>query len=132
MSWFTPEGERLWAGPHWDPQYPQPDRVVGPGMVFTTHAHTLAASTVWVMVDHEPTRVRYTRVTPEVQAGTVTVAVVGSAEHSTTVEVTYDLTALSPSGEDALDRFAQGYDAEIRDWQTAIVQALGAGEPRGA
>jgi len=84
------------------------------------------------MVDHEPTRVRYTRVTPEVQAGMVTVAVVGSAEHSTTVEVTYDLAALSPSGADALDRFTEGYDAEIRGWQTAIVQALGTRESRGA
>ena len=90
MLWFTPEGERAWAGPHWDPHYPQPDRLVGPGTV------------------------------------------VGSDEHSTTVEVTYDLAALSASGEDALGRFAQGYDAEIRHWQTAIDQALGAGEPRGA
>lgn len=132
MRWFTPEGERAWAGPHWDPHYPQPGRIAGPGAVFTTHTHVHAAATVWVMVDHEPTRVRYTRVTPEVQAGTVTVAVVDSDERSSTVEVTYDLTALSPSGEDALDRFAQGYDAEIRDWRTAIVQALGAGEPHGA
>ena len=57
---FTPEGERAWA-PGWEPDYP-----AGPGgPVFTTHAGT----TVWVALGG----LRYARVTPGVQAGTVEV-----------------------------------------------------------
>jgi len=78
------------------------------------------------MVDHQSTRVCYARVTPEVQAGTVTVELVDSGEDWCSVEVTYDLSALSDHGAEALDRFANGYDAEIRGWQAAIETALGA------
>src|SRR5690348_5727860 len=125
MTWFTPEGERAWAGPGWDPHYPQPDRQVGPGAVFITHAHIDEARTVWVMVNHQPARVCYARVTPEAQAGTVSVEVVDSGEDWSSVEVTYDLSALSEHGAEALDRFSRGYDEEIRGWQTAIEKALG-------
>jgi hypothetical protein len=74
MTLFTPEGERGWAGPHWDPRYPAPDRTLGDGTVFLTEHD--AATTVWVMVEHQPNRVRYARVTPDMYAGTVTVAVI--------------------------------------------------------
>jgi hypothetical protein len=39
MSLFTPEGERRWAGPSWDPVYPIPGAASddsAPGTVFTT------------------------------------------------------------------------------------------------
>jgi hypothetical protein len=118
MTLFTPEGERAWAGPHWDPRYPAPDRTLGDGAVFLTERE--ATATVGVMVEHLPHRVRYVRVTPDVYAGTVTVAVIESGAEDCRVEVTYDLTALSERGASDLDRFGTHYDAEIDGWATAI------------
>ena len=118
MALFTPEGERAWAGPHWDPHYPAPDRKLGEGTVFLTEG--AGATTVWVMVEHQPNRVRYVRVTPEVCAGTVTVALVESGADDCRVEDTYDLTALSQDGASSLDRFGAGYDTDIEGWATAI------------
>jgi hypothetical protein len=69
------------------------------------------------MVDNEPERVRYARVTEVMAAGTVAVDVVGSREHSTQVSVTYDPTALTHAGENWLEAFdadyALGDSAEI-------------------
>jgi hypothetical protein len=117
MELFTPEGERSWAG-GWDPQYPQADRREGPGAVFTT-GHG-GHQTTWIMVDHGPASVRYARVTHGMTAGMVAVEVVGSGEHSTRVRVTYDLTALTTTGEAWLDAFDAGYDTEIGGWATEI------------
>src|SRR5689334_131284 len=99
MSLFTPEGERSWAGKAgWDPHYPVPSRTVGTGAVFTTrHADR---TTIWVMVDHSPDRVRYARVTPGAAAGTVEVRVLSGSASRTGLRVTYDLTALA---DDAVD-----------------------------
>ena len=94
MALFTPEGERPWAGKDgWDPQYPEPSRTVGVGTVFTTRHRE--RTTLWVMVDHEPRRVRYTRATPEGLAGTVEVSVISEDAAGTDVRVTYDMTALT-------------------------------------
>jgi hypothetical protein len=121
MELFTPEGERRWAH-GWDPQYPEPDRREGPGAVFTTgHA---GQQTTWIMVDHSAGSVRYARVTDGMTAGTVAVEVVGSGEQSTRVRVTYDLTALTGTGESWLDAFDADYDAAVGGWSTAISDGL--------
>jgi hypothetical protein len=121
MALFTPEGERRWAD-GWDPHYPEPDRREGAGAVFTTgHGDH---QTTWIMVDHAPGGVRYARVTEGMTAGTVAVDVVGSRERSTQVRVTYDLTALTPAGEQWLEAFDADYDAVIGEWATDIAAAL--------
>jgi hypothetical protein len=121
MALFTPEGERDWAA-GWNPQYPEPNRREGPGTVFTT-AHG-GHQTTWIMVDHGAESIRYARVAHGATAGTIAVDVVASAEHSTEVRVTYDLTALSSAGETWLDAFDADYDAEIASWSTEIAAAL--------
>jgi hypothetical protein len=121
MELFTPEGERRWVD-GWDPHYPEPDRREGPGAVFTT-GHG-AHQTTWIMVDHLPGSVRYARVMDGMTAGTVAVDVVGSGERSTQVRVTYDLTSLTPAGEDWLEAFAADYEAAIGEWATEIASAL--------
>jgi hypothetical protein len=126
MALFTPEGERRWAD-GWNPHYPEPDRREGAGAVFST-GHG-GHQTTWVMVDNEPGRVRYARVTEGMTAGTVAVDVVGSRGHSTQVRVTYDLTALTPAGESWLEAFDADYDAAIGAWATEIAAALQ--RPRG-
>jgi hypothetical protein len=80
------------------------------------------------MVDNEPGRVPYARVTEGMAAGTVAVDVVGSREHSTQVSVTYDLTALTHAGENWLEASDADYDAATGDSATEIAAALrGAG-----
>ncbi len=124
LALFTAEGERRWAE-GWNPRYPQPDRRDGPGAVFTT-AHGVHETT-WVMVDDRPDGVRYARVAHGLTAGTVAVDVVASAHETTRVRVTYDLTALTPSGEAWLAHLEAAYPSEIASWATHIAAALAAG-----
>jgi hypothetical protein len=107
-SLFTPEGERAWA-PGWDPGFP-----AGPdGPVFTTHG----GETIWVALGG----LRYARVTPGVQAGTVTVRCEPEGG-GTRAHVTYDLTALSDAAD--LDGFAAGFGELMAAWERHIAAAL--------
>ena len=129
LTLFTAEGERRWAGDAWDPRYPVPARTEGPGAVFVTrHDH----ETTWIMVDQDATGVRYTRVTPGVSAGTVSVTVVDTGPARTRVRVTYDLTALSDEGRDRLAAFADAYEADIAEWERLIGGAAPARASTGA
>ncbi|MGK5555570.1 hypothetical protein ACSNOI_28525 [Actinomadura kijaniata] len=124
---FTPRGEERWVE-GWRPRFPVPTADdTAPGTVFeTSHAET----TTWVVLERHPGhRVSYARVTPGVQAGTVTVTLTADGDRRSTVEVTYDLTALTPGAAEDLDRFAAGYPAFLRSWQDAIAHA-GEGRPR--
>lgn len=114
LAAFTPEGERTWV-PDWEPEYPAPDRRVGPGAVFrTSHGER---TTTWVVVDQDDGGVRYARVTPEVSAGTVAVSVLLAEPTQTRLRVSYDLTALSPAGRRELDAFAADYPAYMAGWR---------------
>ncbi len=119
---FTPLGEREWAH-GWDPHFPTPVRDdTQPGTVFETDAH--GWRTVWVVTGCErPHRISYARLTPGSRAGTVSVELEPADAH-TEVEVTYDLTPLTPSAAPELQRFADGYAAYLESWQKAISAGL--------
>lgn len=120
-SLFTPEGERRWVS-DWDPSYPDPERTEGVGATFLTiHADT---QTVWVMTDAEPDRVRYARVTTGVDAGIVDVHCDEIDAGTSTVTVSYTLTALSDEGLAHLHEFAAHYDEFIASWERRISQLL--------
>ena len=120
IALFTAEGERRWAE-DWNPRYPQPARRDGPGVVFNT-AHG-SCETTWIMVDHRPDGVRYARVTHGMTAGTVAVDVVAPHNDTTRLRVTYDLTALTTTGEAWLAVLDAEYDTEIASWATDIAAA---------
>jgi hypothetical protein len=123
ITLFTPEGERLWAGSDsWNPQYPDPSRTHEVGVVFTTQHQ--ARQTIWVIVDADAHRLRYARITPDGLAGTVEVRVRTGTGNSTTVQVTYDLTALTDAATDELAEFSSGYHAEIGTWAIDIAKSL--------
>jgi hypothetical protein len=107
---FTPVGERAWA-PGWDPVFPAGEQGDGaaPGTVFLTGPST------WVVVDREPDRVRYARVTPGVRAGTVEVRLRADGD-ATLADVTYVTTALND----------EPFDPDIAHWEPAIRAALSA------
>jgi hypothetical protein len=123
MALFTPEGERSWAGKDgWNPHYPSPSRTTGADTVFTTRHG--GRQTIWVIVDHEPDRIRYARVTRHRLAGTVEVRALSRTRAGTSVRVTYDLTALTDAATGELAAFAAGYHAEIDTWATDITDSL--------
>ena len=119
---FTPRGEQDWVH-GWQPRFPAPaPDDTEPGTVFETHAD--GQHTIWVVISREPgKRISYARVTPGEQAGTVTVTITDTGGHSE-VEVTYQLTALSPAADHKLREFAEGYPAYLQSWQDAITAWL--------
>jgi hypothetical protein len=102
---FTPEGERTWVA-GWDPTYPG-----GDDGVFVTDA------TTWVTVERSERVRRYARVTPGVQAGTVSVRCEPDGA-GTVATVGYELTALGPDAD--LAAFAAGYADFMAGWERQI------------
>jgi hypothetical protein len=119
---FTPRGEQGWAH-GWHPRFPAPvPDDTQPGTVFETGAH--GQHTIWLVTGRDPgRRISYARVTPGEQAGLVTVTITAAGGHSQ-VEVTYQLTALSPAAGHKLREFADGYPAYLQSWQDAITAWL--------
>jgi len=119
---FTPRGEQSWV-PGWHPWFPaQAPDDTEPGTVFETDAH--GQRTIWLVTGREPgKRIRYARVTPGDQAGTVTVTITAAGAHSE-VEVTYQLTALTPAAGPKLRDFADRYPAYLQAWEDAIAAWL--------
>jgi hypothetical protein len=122
---FTPRGEQDWAH-GWHPHFPAPvTDDTDPGTVFETHAHD--QHTIWLVTSREPgNQISYARITPGDQAGSVTVTLAPHAA-GTEVEVTYDLTALTPAATSGLAEFAATYPAYLQSWQAAIADCLNAG-----
>lgn len=120
---FTPSGERQWAH-GWDPTFPAPVAdETEPGTVFETDSH---GPLTWVVVGREPDHsIRYAVVAPGIRAGTVEVVCAGDETGATTATVTYDMTALSETGERWLAEFADRYDAYLGHWGRAIATTLG-------
>lgn len=119
---FTPEGERRWVS-GWRPEYLSgaSDEV---GAVWRT---ALGGDTTWITTDRDAERVRYARVSSNGTAGLVEV-LCGPAGEGTSVRVTYDLTACTAAGVDALRRFATDFDDMLEHWRQATTSAL-AGTP---
>jgi hypothetical protein len=120
---FTPEGERPWAGPGWDPRYPAGEPSAAPGTVFTTEGPH--GPTVWVIVEASTSVMRYVRVVPGLTAGTVS-ARCTPAGAGTEVEITYDLVALGAEGQTEIEIFAGQYASFLATWPKEI-RAAGLG-----
>lgn len=120
---FTPRGEQDWVE-GWQPRFPssvEDDTL--PGTVFETHGPT-----TWLVIDCQPgRRISYARFTPGVRVGTVTV-VVSDASGSSSVDVTYELTALTSEAESDLRKFASDYPAFLQSWEDKIAAFLSAVE----
>jgi hypothetical protein len=141
LALFTPRGERAWAA-GWDPRFPAPAADDSePGTVFRT-AHRQQSAT-WVVCDRVAGRsIRYARIIPGENAGTVTVTLAhgsggedgsGGQEGSDSADgqdgwlatVSYDLTALSADAAADLADFAAHYQQFLAVWEQAIAAAAG-------
>lgn len=128
LSFFTPEGERSWAGAGWDPQYPvqpEPPDATGVGTVFRTASE--GGDATWIVVASQSAGYTYARVVPGRLAGTVEVTCRSLAERDECqVSVTYDVTSLGPEGATFVREFEAGYRRFLDGWRTKILARLGA------
>jgi hypothetical protein len=126
LPFFTPEGERAWAGPAWNPVYPDSGATVddsAPGTVFATESH--GGDATWVVADRTESTIRYARIVPGRIAGTIVVRCdPGASEGETEVTVTYDVTSLGPDGAEFAERLRDGYGAFLGSWREKIVAVI--------
>ena len=122
---FGPDGERCWAGPHWNPEflYPQPGKDVQ-GAVFTIQ-HGPHKS-VWVNTLFDPAagRMQYVAFIPEMLVSTVDVRLTAVDPSSTSVEVTYARTALDAAANDEVEAMGKRDRESGPEWQRAIESCL--------
>lgn len=127
---FTPRGEMDWIA-DWRPRFIHPaDGRTGQGMVFATGSG--AEETFWSCVEWSPAefRVRYARVTPASRFAHVAVACAPSGPARTRVEVLYEMTALTPTGEALLEATTpEVFAASIEGWKSLIATWIAAGRP---
>jgi hypothetical protein len=119
---FTAEGERAWI-PGWVPIYPQVGAVHDAvGTVFLREDES--GDMTFVVVDSGPgLRRRYARIAEGLTAGIVDVVCTPS-QAGTRVDVTFDLTALSPRGEAWIAELDGGYAGMITLWRDWIVATV--------
>jgi hypothetical protein len=118
---FGPEGERAWAGKHWDPQfiYPKPAHDVE-GAVFTIKHGAFSAVWVNTVFDLEARRFQYVDFIPDLMVATIDVRFKPLNETTTQVNVAYARTALTPDGNEHVVAMTEGDKSAGKDWQQAI------------
>jgi hypothetical protein len=68
---------------------------------------------------------QYARIVPDSRIGLVTVRCTGAGPDTTEVVVAYELTALSPAGNLALEEFTErAFATMLEQWQKSIAMAL--------
>jgi hypothetical protein len=122
---FGPEGERAWAGKHWDPQfvYPAPGNDTQ-GAVFTI-SHS-AMNAVWVIAQHdlEARHFQYVYFIADLMVTTIDVRFRVVDTGTTAVTVTYARTAVSREGDAHVKAMSEGDQAAGKHWQKAIDEYL--------
>jgi len=124
---FGPNGERAWAGKHWDPQFlhPQPGRDEQ-GAVFTIRHGELSAVWVNTLFDTGGRHFQYVYFIPGVMVTVIDVRFKVMDAATTGVNVTYTRTAITPEGNEHVAAMSEGDRTAGPDWQQAINQYLAA------
>ena len=131
---FGPEGERAWAGKHWDPQflYPQPARDTE-GAVFTLHHGPHDAVWVNTTFSLDARRFQYVYFIPGILVTVIDVRFdprPGAEDGSTTaVHVVYTRTAITPEGNAHVAALTEGDRKSGPEWQQAIDTYLASKKP---
>jgi FlaG/FlaF family flagellin (archaellin) len=126
---FTPEGERAWAGKHWDPQfiYPQPAHDEQ-GAVFAIQHGPLRAIWVTTQFDIDAKHFQYVYFVPEIMVTVIDVRFTPVNADKTGVNVVYTRTALTAEGNEHVATMTQGDQSAGREWQASIDEYLARSE----
>ncbi len=118
---FGPEGERPWAGKHWDPQflYPQPAHDEQ-GAVFTVQHGSVTAVWVNTLFDLDGRHFQYAYFIAGIMVTTIDVRFNTTDPDSTGVHVIYTRTALTSEGNEHVTAFTAADKTAGQDWQKAI------------
>jgi hypothetical protein len=118
---FGPEGERPWAGKHWNPQflYPRPAHDEQ-GAVFTVHHGTVTAVWVNTLFDLEARHFQYVYFIPDIMVTTIDVRFTPANSTTTQVHVVYTRTALTSEGNDHVATFTAADKTAADEWQQSI------------
>lgn len=118
---FTPEGERAWV-PGWDPEVLHPRTgAAAAGAVFRTGRGAEETLWLWLVYDAANGITEYARITHGSRIGAVRVHVEPEGPVGSRVTVRYELTALSPAGNDVLAAFTEpAFAAMLVEWQGAV------------
>jgi hypothetical protein len=129
---FGPEGERKWAGKHWNPDFihPQPAADVE-GAVFTIQHGAFKAVWVTTLFDVEARHFQYVYVLPEIVVTVIDVRFNPVSENVTGVSVVYARTAITKDGNEHVAKMTEGDQSSGSEWQKAIDEYL-AGEKTNA
>jgi hypothetical protein len=122
---FGPEGERAWAGKHWDPHFVFPETPRDEqGAVFTIEHGPLKA--VWVIAQHdvEGRHFQYVYFLGQLMVCTIDVRFTSAGGNATGVHVTYARTAVTAEGDEHVATMAEGDRRAGAEWQAAIDQYL--------
>ena len=118
---FGPEGERPWAGKHWDPQfiYPRPARDEE-GAVFTVQHGPVSAVWVNTVFDVEGRHFQYAYFIAGLMVTTIDVRFNPVDVANTQVHVVYTRTAPAPEGNEHVTAMTEGDHRAGKEWQEAI------------
>jgi hypothetical protein len=118
---FGPEGERVWAGKHWDPQflYPKPARDTQ-GAVFTIHHGHHQAYWVNTSLDVPGRHFQYVYFIPNAMVTLIDVRFSEPDPANTRVMVAYERTALNPEANNRVRDMGDADRENGKEWGTAI------------
>ena len=124
-TFFGPEAERCWAGPHWNPEflYPQPGKDIQ-GAVFRVKQGEAEAVWVNTLFDVARGRMQYVCFVPDSLVFIVDVRLTSLTASTTNVEVTYARTALHPAENDTVEALGSNDRESGPHWQQAIQSCL--------
>lgn len=118
---FGPEGERAWAGKHWNPKFvfPQPANDVE-GAVFAISHGPLSATWVTTRFDVEGRHFQYVYFLPGLMVTVIDVRFKPVNADATAVNVVYTRTAIAPEGNEHVEAMSEGDKSSGKEWQEAI------------
>jgi hypothetical protein len=118
---FGPEGERVWGGDDWNPQFvfPVPARDVE-GAVFTVRHGEHTAVWVNTLFDLKSGRMQYVYVLADLLVTTIDVRLHSLDAEHTRVDVTYVRTALRPDANSHVVALGEHDREQAKVWEGAI------------
>ena len=128
---FGPNGERAWAGEHWNPEFihPQPGADVE-GAVFTIQHGALKAVWVNTVFDLEAHHFQYVYFLPDIMVTVIDVRFKPMAADETGVRVVYSRTAITAESNEHVRAMSEGDQSSGREWQKALDDYLASEKAR--